>query len=319
MLEVRELKKAYGSLKALRGLSLQVPDRALFGLMGQNGAGKTTLLRIIAGLLRPDSGTVLIDGTDAWRRAAEARLMIGYVPDYFGSYENLTVMEYMEFFAAAFGLKGRNARIRCEELIQRVGLEARKDALTEELSRGMQQRLSIARAMIHDPKYLILDEPTSGLDPGSRFSVREMLCELCDSNKTILISSHVLSELSEICTDIAVLDSGAVKVAGEVSGILQRIEHSNPLKVSVLNGEQTAMRIFRSHPRVRSVMLSGRTFSLEFEGTAEEEAQLLQQLIEADIPVSGFMREPGSLESFFLQITGGEEERMVLGNDESDL
>ena len=320
MLEIKGLKKTYGNFTVLSDLDLSVPTGALFGLMGDNGAGKTTLFRIAAGLLAPDAGTVKIDDVDLLRNSAEARLKIGYVPDYFGSYDGLTVSEYMDFFARAFGMRGREARIRCEMLTEGAGLSDRADFPVDGLSRGMQQQLSIARALIHDPDLLILDEPTSGLDPASRFSVREMLGELCDRGKTILISSHVLSELSEICSDIGILEQGKVKITGEVSEIMERIENSNPLRITVLAGEQTAMGIFRHYGAVRSVTRSGRTFSLDFEGTPEEEAELLRLLIDSDIPVSGFMREPGSLESFFLQITGTSEERVILSNDdESDI
>lgn len=320
MLLLKGVEKRFGSIRALKSLDLEIQDGALFGLMGQNGAGKTTLLRVTAGLLRPDSGTVLIGGTDVLKEPAKARMKTGYVPDEFGIYENLTVMEYMEFFAEAFGLYGRRARVKSEELIRAVGLYDRSDFPVDALSRGMQQRLSIARAMIHDPSFLVLDEPTSGLDPGSRFSVRELLLELCTEGRTILISSHVLSELSEICTDIGILDRGSMKITGEVSSILSRIENSNPLRISVLNGEESALRILRNHPGVRSVTLQGKVFSLDFEGTEEDEAGLLYELIGNDIPVSGFMREPGSLESFFLKMTGTSEEKVILDDtEESDL
>lgn len=320
MLRAEELEKSYGSLRALRNLSLEIPKGSLFGLMGQNGAGKTTFLRIVAGLVRPEEGRVTIDGTDIFEMPMEARMLVGYVPDYFGTYENLTAIEYMEFFAAAFGFYGRSGRLRCEDLMWRVGLSDKGNERVNDLSKGMQQRLNIARALIHNPEYLILDEPTSGLDPGTGIALRDMLCELCDSGKTVLISSHVLSELSEICTDIAILDKGVVKATGAVSEILRKIEHSNPLQISVLGREENAMQLLRKHPCVRSLILDGRTFSLEFEGDWEDEAALLQQLIDVDVPVYGFMREAGSLESFFLQMTGKRKEKVIQSNvEESDL
>ena len=320
MLTISRLSKSYGEKTALKNLDLTVQEGALFGLMGQNGAGKTTLLKITAGLLLPDSGTIGIDGVDALARPRDVRHKIGYVPDDFGRYENLRVSEYMDFFATAFGLTGRTGRVRCEALLEQAGLSDRAGDSVDELSRGMQQRLSIARALIHDPGYLILDEPTSGLDPGSRFSVREMLLELCEQGKTVLISSHVLSELSEICTDIGILEEGKVKVTGEVTQILDRIAHSNPLRITVLNGRKSAAALLRAHPLVQSLTMDGNTFSIEFSGGKQEEAELLRGLIESDIPVSGFMREPGSLESFFLRMTGKETERMIISDDsESDL
>lgn len=316
MLRVNGLEKSYGKLKALSGLSFTVEDHALFGLMGPNGAGKTTLIRIIAGLLLPDAGTVEIDGVDALKNPYEIKDRIGYVPDYFGVYDNLTALEYMEFFAAGYGMSGLKSRKRCTELLNQVGLEDKKDFSVDALSRGMQQRLCLARALIHDPRFLVMDEPTSGLDPGTRHAVKEMLEELCVQGKTILISSHILPELSEICTDIGIMDQGKMKITGNVGKILERIGNSNPLRISVLNGTKTAMGIFKRNPSVRSISLSGNTFVLNFEGTEEDEAVLLQQLIDSDIPVNGFMREPGSLESFFLQETNPQEERIILRNED---
>jgi len=315
MLTVSGLSKSYGKIRALSDFDLTVEDNALFGLMGQNGAGKTTLIRIIAGLIPPDEGRMIIDGTDAFSERKKVRSMIGYVPDSFGIYDNLTVIEYMEFFAAGFGMSGLKARKRSQELLRQVGLESREEYMTDSLSHGMQQRLSLARALIHDPKFLVMDEPMTGLDPGSRYAVRELLQELCIQGKTILISSHALPELSEICTDIGIIDQGKMKLTGKVSDILKQIENSNPLRISVLQGAETAMGIFKRNPCVRSIALSGRTFVLNFEGSDEDEAVLLQQLINADIPVKGFMREPGSLESFFLQMTKPQQEQILIRGD----
>jgi len=314
MIEIKELEKSYGKTRALTDFNLSVEDHALFGLMGPNGAGKTTLIKIVAGLLTPDKGSVSICGTDALRYPRKIRNLIGYVPDYFGVYDNLNVIEYMEFFASGFGLNGLKSRRRCRELLAEVGLEDKENSYVDGLSRGMQQRLSLARSLVHDPEVLVLDEPTSGLDPGTRYAVREMLQELCIQGKTILISSHVLPELSEICTDIGIMDRGGIMTTGKVSEILNRIENSNPLRITLLSGTQTAMGIFKRNPYVRSVSVSGKTFMLNFDGTEEDEAVLLQQLIDADIPVKGFMREAGSLESFFMQMTSPQEEKVILRN-----
>jgi ABC-2 type transport system ATP-binding protein len=316
MLTVAGIRKDYGTFSALSDFSLKVEDHALFGLMGPNGAGKTTLMRIIVGLLLPDSGSMEINGTDALKHPKEVKRMIGYVPDEFGTYDSLSVMEYMEFFAAGFGINGLKARKRCEELLSQVGLIDRKNNPVDILSRGMQQKLSIARALIHDPDFLVMDEPTNGLDPGTRHTVKEMLGELCVQGKTILISSHILTELSEVCTDIGIIESGHMKYTGSVSGILNVIENSNPLKISVLSGQETAKGIFRRNPCVRSISISGNSFLLNFDGSDEDEAVLLQQLIDAEIPVNGFMREPGNLESFFLQVTKPQEEKVILRNED---
>lgn len=320
MLEISRISKSYGDHPVLTGLDLKIEEGALYGLMGRNGAGKTTLLRICAGLLRPDSGEVRVDGISYLENAQAVRESIGYVPDEFGTYDRLTAMEYLEFYASAFGIYDRTGRTRCEELLSAVGLADRADDEVNTLSRGMQQRLSIARAIIHDPKILVLDEPTSGLDPVSRHAVKELLGELCMMGKTILISSHVLSELSELCTDIGILDGGRMKLTGSMERIMKRVENANPLKITVLNGAEEALRILRQEKCVRSVAMDKNTFSIGFDGDMREAAELLHCLIENDIPVSGFMREPGSLEALFLQMTADNEDKVIMKNDpESDL
>ena len=222
MLEIKDLRKKFGKFHALNGLDLHIPKGSLYGFVGPNGAGKTTTIKIMTGLLFADSGQVLIDGVDVSRGLDELKLKIGYVPDFFGVYDNLRVNEYMEFFASCYGSDGLKARTRYMTLLEQVGLEDKVNFYVDSLSRGMKQRLCLARALIHDPLLLVLDEPASGLDPRTRFEFKEILKELKEQGKTILISSHVLSELSEMCTDIGIIDQGKMILSGSMEEILRR-------------------------------------------------------------------------------------------------
>ncbi len=312
MLEIRDLHKTYGKYHALNGLNMTVNDGALYGFVGPNGAGKTTTIKIMSGLLAADSGSVIIGGKDALRDVGSLKGMIGYVPDFFGVYDNLTVSEYMEFFASCYSLDGLVARKRYTALLEQVGLEDRQDFYVDGLSRGMKQRLCLARALIHDPGILILDEPTSGLDPRTRFEFREILQELQGMGKTIFISSHVLSELSELCTDIGILDQGRLVLEGNIQDILSRVNSSNPLVISIFSNKDQALAILKSHPCVQTISLRENDICVRFTGDKQDEALLLQQLIDGDVLVSSFVRETGSLESVFMQLTEREEERSVL-------
>ena len=315
MLELKNIKKSYGRYTALNGLDISIKDGALYGLIGPNGAGKTTAIKILAGLLKPDEGQVIIDNTDMLEDKKNARLLIGYVPDFFGVYDNLTVYEYMSFFAMCYGIKGLVARKRCRELLEEVGLADKEDFYVDSLSRGMQQRLCLARALIHNPKFIILDEPTSGLDPRTRYDFKELMKSLAESGKTVLVSSHILSELSQICTDIGIIDQGRLIMSGDVESILRGVEQSNPLHIRVLNGEKTALGIFKKNPGVLSISQKGKEFLINYSGSIEDEAAVLQQLIDADIPVSEFAREAGSLEAFFMQITDYKKEQVIQSSD----
>lgn len=312
MLEIRDLHKTYGKYHALNGLNMTVNDEALYGFVGPNGAGKTTTIKIMSGLLAADSGSVIIGGKDALKDVGSLKGMIGYVPDFFGVYDNLTVSEYMEFFASCYSLDGLVARNRYTALLEQVGLEDRQDFYVDGLSRGMKQRLCLARALIHDPGILILDEPTSGLDPRTRFEFREILQELQGMGKTIFISSHVLSELSELCTDIGILDQGRLVLEGNIQDILSRVNSSNPLSISVFSNKDQALAILKSHPCVQTISLRENDICVRFTGDKQDEALLLQQLIDGDVLVNSFVRETGSLESVFMQLTDREEERSVL-------
>lgn len=316
MLEVKGLKKTYGKFCALDGLDLHVPKGALYGFVGPNGAGKTTAVKIMTGLLKADGGSIMIDGADALKDADGLKDKIGYVPDFFGVYDNLKVSEYMEFFASCYGIDGLKARKRYEVLLEQVGLEDKTDFYVDGLSRGMKQRLCLARALIHDPTILILDEPTSGLDPRTRFEFKELLTELRQQGKTILISSHILSELSEICTDVGIIEQGKLVVQGSIRQILSDIDNANPLIISVFgDGVSRAMSILRGHPQVQTITIREQDIVVGFNGDRQDEALLLQRLVDADIMICGFTREQSSLESLFMQITNHEEERVVLSHE----
>lgn len=301
MLEIKDLHKTYGKFHALDGLDLSIEDGELFGFVGSNGAGKTTTIKIITGLLKADSGSIMVDGVDALKNRRALKKKIGYVPDFFGVYDNLKVSEYMEFFASCCGMEGLLARQRCMTLLEQVGLDEKIDFYVDGLSRGMKQRLCMARALIHDPALLVLDEPSSGLDPKSRLEMKGILKELKEQGKTIFISSHILSELSEICTDIGIIDQGKMVAKGSIDDILSRVNASNLLLISVLDGVEKTMAILRSHPYVQTISIKGKEIAVGFSGEKRDEAVLLQRLVDAEVPVNGFMRERGSLESIFMQ------------------
>lgn len=315
MLELKGITKTYGAVHALDGFELHINEGSLFGLVGPNGAGKTTAIKVMTGLLVPDEGEVFIDGIDAIKHPEALKEVVGYVPDTFGIYDNLTVSEYMDFFASAYNITGLSGRKRCENLLAQVNLEDKMDFKVDTLSRGMQQRLCLARALIHDPQILIMDEPTSGLDPRARYEFKELIRELYSAGKTLLVSSHILSELSQMCTDIGILESGKMVLSGAMEDIMARIENSNPIRVTVMDGVKDTIAVLKRNPNVKTISVNGRQFLLNFDGSREDEAALLQQLIASDIPVREFVREPGSLESYFMQITDHTEDKIIMESD----
>ena len=208
MVDIEELTKRYGKFVALDHMNLHIDKGEIFGFVGPNGAGKTTTMRIMCGLLKATSGKVTIDGVDALGRPADVKRKIGYVPDFFGVYDNLKVMEYMDFYGSMYGMSKREVENVADKYLELVALQDKKDEFVDSLSRGMKQRLCVARALIHDPELLVLDEPSSGLDPRSRHDMKNILRDLKEMGKTIVISSHILPELSEMCTSIGVIDDG---------------------------------------------------------------------------------------------------------------
>ena len=316
MLKIQGLKKKFGNFEALSGLDMEVAEGALYGFVGPNGAGKTTAIRIITGLLNADEGSVLIDGKDAFCYRDQVKDLFGYVPDEFGLYDNLKVWEYMDFFASCYGLSGLVARERCTNLLEQVKLADKEDFFVDSLSRGMKQRLCLARAMIHDPKLLILDEPTSGMDPRARVEFKELLKELCAEGKTILVSSHILSELAQMCTDIGIIDAGKIVLSGNMGDILKQVNDSNPIRVQVVENVREAVQFLRAEPEVRTSTVEGNDLVVGFHGGKDAEAMLLAKLVAHNIGICGFWREQGDLESIFMQITDHDMEKVVMTSEE---
>ena len=312
MLRIENLTKVFGRAVALDGLNMTVEPGALYGFVGPNGAGKTTTIKTLIGLLAPDDGRVLVNGIDVVREPERVMARIGYVPDVFGVYDNLKVSEYMEFFASCYGLAGLKARKRSQMLLEQVGLDDKADFYVEGLSRGMQQRLCLARALIHNPPILIMDEPTAGLDPRTRYEFKELLKELQSQGKTILISSHILPELAEICSDIGVIDQGRMVFEGSMEEILEQINVASPLLISVSGNRDKALNLLREHPQVETVTIREEEIAVGFSGDRKDEQALLKQLVTEGVNVYGFVRERGNLESVFMQITDHSDGEVVL-------
>lgn len=320
ILSMRNIKKFYGKFCAIDGLNLEIEEGALYGFVGPNGAGKTTAIKIMTGIMYPDEGSVIIDGMETGTDNRRLKKKIGYVPDSFGVYNNLTVSEYMSFFASCYGIDGLRAEKRITRLLQYMGIEDKADFYIEALSRGMKQKLSLARALIHDPKLLIMDEPTLGLDPRTRFEYKQKLSELSELGKTILISSHILTEISEMCTDIGIIDQGSMVMSGRLTDVMKMVTSQNPIIVTLSSKITQAIKLLKEEKNVKSMSIKGNDLLINFEGSRKNEAELLAKMIDAGLPVVSFSREKGSLESIFIQLTGHDEERTVLSyENQSDL
>lgn len=306
MLEIKNLTKRYGKFTALENLNLKMKEGEIFGFVGPNGAGKTTTMRIVAGLLKADSGEVLIDGFNALKVTKGLKEKIGYMPDFFGIYDNLKAIEYMEFFASTYGLVGRAARDRCFRLLELVNLSEYAMTYVDDMSRGMKQRLCLARCLVHDPKVLILDEPAAGLDPRARVEMKEILTELKSSNKTILISSHILPELARISDTIGIIEKGKLVVSGSVEDILVAKGSASPILIKVASGLENAVKVLKENKDTKNITIRDNQISILFMGNEEREAVLLSALINNNVMVSSFSREESNLESLFMQITAEE-------------
>lgn len=307
MIEIQGLTKKYGSFTALDNLNLSVDEGVVFGFVGANGAGKSTTFSILATLLSPTSGDALINGKSVVQEPREVRKQIGYMPDFFGVYDQLKADEYLDFYGASYGLSTAERGVLIPQLLELVNLTSKRYEYVDLLSRGMKQRLCLARSLIHDPKVLILDEPASGLDPRARVEMRDILKHLKSMGKTILISSHILPELAEMCDEIGVIDNGRLIAHGNVATIQAQLQGDKRILVKVINQLERARAFFEEDPNISSIELNEERNEIAFSyrGKPEEQVKLLQKALLADIPIYTLTEEEKDLEDVFMAITKG--------------
>ncbi|MFN9965023.1 MAG: ABC transporter ATP-binding protein [Planctomycetota bacterium] len=314
MIEVRGLSRWFGSTCAVRNLSLAVPAGSVLGFIGPNGAGKTTTMRILATLDEPDLGDALVDGFSVVDDADRVRSRIGYVPDAYGAYANVSCVEYLDFFARSYGLVGRQRMDAVNRVIEFTRMGHMLHKPMNGLSKGMKQRLCLGRALIHDPKVLILDEPAAGLDPRARIELKEMIGQLAAAGKSLLISSHILTELAEMCDRLAIIERGELLAEGPVEQILrgQAFAHQEPaevsrvtLQVTLLGEAGPACEWLRSARQLEAGVIAEQILELVVADEPAEHAQLLRELVQAGFAVTRFTTKSRTLEEAFLKVTRG--------------
>ncbi len=317
VVETRGLVKRYGDQLAVAGVDLVVGPGEIFGLVGPNGAGKTTMMKILATLLTQTAGEAYVTGIPVDADPNEVRRRIGYMPDFYGVYDDLKVWEYLDFFARCYGVPANRRATMIGELLEIVGLTEKRDAYVESMSRGMRQRLCLAHTLVHDPALLILDEPASGLDPRARVEMREILRELRAMGKTILVSSHILPELAEMCTGVGIIDRGRLLRSGSIGEIERSLRANSLMRIDLLGDDAAAVAArdwLGTDSRVADV-LEGMTSSdgtvrieASFDGPPDAQADLLRAMVEAGHRVVGFSQVASDLEEIFLRVTGQTDE-----------
>jgi ABC-2 type transport system ATP-binding protein len=312
IIETHNLVKSFDNFQALRGVSLNVPAGSIYGFVGPNGAGKTTTMRILITLTRPTSGEAFVAGHSVLKERREVRRAIGYMPDEFGVYEDLRVWEYLDFFAACYDIPENQRRRLVGDLLELVDLAHRRDDMVDKLSRGMKQRLSLARTLAHDPQVLILDEPASGLDPRARVEIRELLGELARMGKTIFFSSHILADVEDICSHIGIIEAGQMIMEGSIDALKTELMETREIIVTVKDNDTAELVksvALGLHGVVKTEIIlpkSGRSrVQIDFSGSDDGIAALGMALFTAGIPLIGFQEEEKNLETMFMRVTKG--------------
>jgi ABC-2 type transport system ATP-binding protein len=305
MIETRDLTKKYGELYAIKSINLDLRRGDLFGFIGPNGAGKTTTMRILATLLNPTWGEAYVGGHSIYTHPKEIRRMIGYMPDFFGVYDDMKVIEYLEFFAAAYRIRGPKRRQVCDEVLDLVELGYKREALVTSLSRGMTQRLGLARVLLHDPQVLLLDEPASGLDPRARIEIRTLLKRLGTMGKTIMVSSHILPELADICNKVGIIERGELIVNAEVAEVMRQVRRQTVLNIGVAGDRDAAAKLLEGHSMVDRVEVNSKHLIVTLVDGEHDYSDLSSLLVGAGHKLTLLQEDELNLETAFMALTKG--------------
>jgi ABC-2 type transport system ATP-binding protein len=305
MIELRNFTKVYGEFVAVSNLSLKIGKGEMFGFIGPNGAGKSTTIRFLATLLRATAGEGIVNGHSVTRDPIGVRKSVGYMPDNFGVYDGMKVWEFLDFFAVAYQIPRSRRKAVIGDVLELLDLTHKRDDFVNGLSRGMKQRLCLAKTLVHDPPVLILDEPASGLDPRARLEVKALLKELRSMGKTILISSHILTELADCCTSIGIIERGQLLLHGPIETVYRQIQRNRHIEVRFAGSVDQGISLIRSDPKVREVHLNTRTCTVEMDGQDADVQRLLRQLVAANCGLISFAEKEPTLEDVFMMVTKG--------------
>ena len=302
MIRIRDLRVDYDHVCAVRDLSLEVGPGEICGLIGPNGAGKTTTMRAVIGLIEPTYGQIHVMGVDVRERPQDVCRLVGFMPDFPPVYDDLLVWEFLDLFAASYGLSRRRRAAEVGRHLEIVGLTAKRDALVVELSRGMRQRLMLAKTLIPNPRVLLLDEPASGVDPQGRIDLKNILRRLGDEGKAVVISSHILTEMNEFCTSVAIVERGSIVVSGRIAEVNRRILGDTLLAIELLSDEAAFLALVTADPRAGVVECKNGAYEFRFDGDAEAASDLLGALVRAGVRIASFVRRKDNLEDLFLKV-----------------
>jgi ABC-2 type transport system ATP-binding protein len=305
VIETRDLTKKYGDLFAVKSLSIKLDKGDVFGFIGPNGAGKTTTMRMLATLLNPTWGEAYVCGNSIYTKPKEIRRLIGFMPDFFGVYDDMKVIEYLEFFAAAYRINGQKRRKVCDDALELVGLSYKRDALATSLSRGMNQRLGLARVLLHDPQVLLLDEPASGLDPRVRIEIRRVIKQLGEMGKTVMVSSHILPELADMCNKIGIIERGELLWNEDVNELIKKVRRQIVLRIQVAGDQTVAAKLIEQHSGVDKVDLSGSEIVVTLKEDVRDYSELATMLVSSGQKLTMFKEDELNLEGAFMALTKG--------------